>query len=241
MERFAQLARTDAPTLDLLALAIAGALREVDEAAALAELDRLAGDVVRNGVGETGLEQVEALRTVLGRRERFLGDVEDYDHPDNSMLDLVLEHRRGLPILLSVVWIEVGRRVGIPIRGVGLPGHYVAGWFGDGEPMLIDPFKGGILLPDPPPAGRIVQTPVHLTALRILSNLASSYERRGDVGRSLKAAQLRARNPRPTRICPRWTPPHRHPPRTIRRTHRLLYILIHSFNPALNPRLTYPT
>ena len=157
MERFAQLARTDAPTLDLLALAIAGALREVDEAAALAELDRLAGDVVRNGVGETGLEQVEALRTVLGRRERFLGDVEDYDHPDNSMLDLVLEHRRGLPILLSVVWIEVGRRVGIPIRGVGLPGHYVAGWFGDGEPILIDPFKGGILLPDPPPAGRIVR------------------------------------------------------------------------------------
>ena len=111
------------------------------------------------------------------------------------MLDLVLEHRRGLPILLSVVWIEVGRRVGIPIRGVGLPGHYVAGWFGDGEPILIDPFKGGILLPDPPPAGRIVQTPVHLTALRILSNLASSYERRGDVGRSLKAAQLRLELP----------------------------------------------
>jgi regulator of sirC expression with transglutaminase-like and TPR domain len=195
MERFAQLARTDAPTLDLLALAIAGALREVDEVAALAELDRLAGDVVRNGIGETGLEQVEALRTVLGRRERFLGDVEDYDHPDNSMLDLVLKHRRGLPILLSVVWIEVGRRVGIPIRGVGLPGHYVAGWFGDGEPILIDPFKGGILLPDPPPSGRIVQTPVHLTALRILSNLASSYERRGDVGRSLKAAQLRLELP----------------------------------------------
>ena len=45
MERFAQLARTDAPTLDLLALAIAGALREVDEAAALAELDRLAGEL----------------------------------------------------------------------------------------------------------------------------------------------------------------------------------------------------
>ena len=195
MDRFAQLARTDAPTLDLLALAIAGALRDVDQQQALAELDRLAGEVVLNGVGETGLEQVEALRTVLGRREGFLGDVEDYDHPDNSMLDLVLERKRGLPILLSVVWVEVGRRVGIPIRGVGLPGHYVAGWFGDGDPILLDPFKGGVLLADPPPAGRIVQTPVHLTALRILSNLVASYERRGDVGRSLKAAQLRLELP----------------------------------------------
>jgi regulator of sirC expression with transglutaminase-like and TPR domain len=195
MNRFAQLARTDAPTLDLLALAIADALRDVDQAAALAELDRLAGEVVRNGVGETGLEQIEALQTVLGRREGFIGDVEEYDHPDNSMLDLVLERRRGLPILLSVVWIEVGRRVGIPLRGVGLPGHYVAGWFGDGDPILLDPFKGGMLLADPPPPGRIVQTPVHLTALRILSNLVASYERRGDVGRSLKAAQLRLELP----------------------------------------------
>jgi regulator of sirC expression with transglutaminase-like and TPR domain len=83
MDRFAQLARTDAPTLDLLALAIADALRDVDQAAALAELDRLAGEVVRNGVGETGLEQIEALQTVLGRREGFIGDVEEYDHPDN--------------------------------------------------------------------------------------------------------------------------------------------------------------
>mgnify|MGYP006279775765 CR=1 FL=1 len=195
MERFAQLARTDAPTLDLLALAIAGALRDADQDAALAELDRLAGEVVRHGVGETGQEQVEALRVVLGRHEGFVGDVEDYDHPDNSMLDLVLERRRGLPILLSVVWIEVGRRVGIPIRGVGLPGHYVAGWFGDGQPILLDPFKGGVPVADPPPPGRIAQTPVHLTALRILSNLVASYERRGDVGRSLKAAQLRLELP----------------------------------------------
>ncbi|MGI9117082.1 MAG: transglutaminase family protein [Gaiellales bacterium] len=191
MDRFAQLARTDAPTLDLLALAIAGALRDVDEEAALAELDRLAGEVVRQGAGSSGAEQVEALQAVLGRREGFVGDVAEYDHPDNSMLDLVLARRRGLPILLSVVWIEVGRRVGIPIRGVGLPGHYVAGWFGDGAPILIDPFKGGVPVADPPPADRIVATPVHLTALRILSNLVGSYERRGDVGRTITAARLR--------------------------------------------------
>ena len=190
MDRFAQLARTDAPTLDLLALAIAGALRDVDQQQALAELDRLAGEVVLNGVGEALLAD-----NPEDQDDTEHGDVEDYDHPDNSMLDLVLERKRGLPILLSVVWVEVGRRVGIPIRGVGLPGHYVAGWFGDGDPILLDPFKGGVLLADPPPAGRIVQTPVHLTALRILSNLVASYERRGDVGRSLKAAQLRLELP----------------------------------------------
>lgn len=190
MERFADIARTDAPTLDLLALAIAGALRPVDDRAALEELDRLAGEVVAFGLGDTVEEQVDALEQVLGRREGFCGDVEDYDHPDNSMLDLVLERRRGLPILLSVVWVEVARRVGIPLRGVGLPGHYVAGWFGAGAPVLIDPFRGGVLVDDATPHP-IVPTSPHATALRICSNLVASYERRGDVGRTIAAARLR--------------------------------------------------
>lgn len=190
MERFADIARTDAPTLDLLALAIAGAFRPVDDRAALDELDRLAGEVVAHGLGDTADEHVDALEQVLGRREGFHGDVDDYDHPDNSMLDLVLRRRQGLPILLSVVWIEVARRVGIPLRGVGLPGHYVAGWFGDGPPVLVDPFRGGVRIEDAPPHV-VAPTSPHATALRMCSNLVAAYERRGDVGRTITAARLR--------------------------------------------------
>jgi hypothetical protein len=193
MEGFAELVRTDAPRLDLLALAIASELRPVDDAWALGELDRLAGDVVRFGLGDTPDEQLDALEEVLGSREGFCGDVDEYDHPDNSMLDLVLRRHRGLPILLSVVWVEVARRVGIPLRGVGLPGHFVAGWFGEDGPLLIDPFKGGTRIADAP--SDVVPTAPHLTALRICSNLVGSYERRGDIGRTLIAARLRLEIP----------------------------------------------
>ena len=72
-----------------------------------------------------------------------------------------------------------------------LPGHFVVGWFGAGEPVLADPFRGGIPVADAPAPDRIAPTPNHLTALRILTNLATSYERRGDIGRALTAARLR--------------------------------------------------
>ena len=182
----------DAPTLDLIAIAIAEALRpgEVDAQAVLDELDALAREVAPRCTGP-GPHELGVLEQVLGRVHGFRGDEQDYDDPANSMLDLVLERRRGLPILCSVVWIEVARRVGMPIRGVGLPGHYVVGWFGDGGPVLADPFRGGALVPDAPAPDRIAPTPEHMTALRMLSNLVASYERRGDVGRALTAARLR--------------------------------------------------
>ena len=192
MGPFAEIAATASPTLDLLALAIAEELRpgSVDRQAVLVELDELAREVAPRCVGP-GPQELDVLAQVLGRTHGFRGAEDDYDNPDNSMLDLVLARRRGLPILCSVVWIEVGRRVGMPIRGVGLPGHYVVGWFGDGDPVLADPFRGGVRVQDAPAPDRIAPTPEHMTALRMLSNLVASYERRGDVGRALTAARLR--------------------------------------------------
>lgn len=195
MQPFADIARLDSPHLDQLALAISAELRPTDCDYALAELDRLAELVVREGLGGEPHEQLAVLADVLGRREGLLGDTDDYDHPDNSMLDLVLSRRRGLPILLSVVWVEVGRRLGMPLRGVGLPGHYVAGWFGDGDPILVDPFRGGVLIADAIPVASVAPTSPHLTALRMCSNLVASYERRGDIGRMLTAARLRLQLP----------------------------------------------
>ncbi len=107
------------------------------------------------------------------------------------MLDLVLERRRGLPILLSVVYVEVGRRAGIPLRGVGLPGHYVVGHFGAEPPLLLDPFGGGALLPWSGAREALRPWSAHMTALRMLNNLVGAYEARFDLGHAIRAAELR--------------------------------------------------
>ncbi len=189
MESFSALAaRPDAP-LDGLALALAAELREVDPEPALAELDRLGAELADVVPGEP-MDEVEALRELLGVRHGFVGDSEHYDHPDNSMLDLVLERRRGLPILLSAVYVEVARRAGIPLAGVGLPGHYVAGHFGHHPPLLIDPFGGGDAVELTVPV-EVRAWGAHETALRMLNNLVGSYTRRADIGRAIRAAEMR--------------------------------------------------
>src|SRR5438128_1355356 len=105
---FAELAAAPEPALDELALALAAEFRPVDAAAALAALDALGVELAALAADAAApSEQVEACREVLGRRHGFRGDTEDYHRPANSMLDLVLERRLGLPILLSVVYVEV--------------------------------------------------------------------------------------------------------------------------------------
>jgi regulator of sirC expression with transglutaminase-like and TPR domain len=110
------------------------------------------------------------------------------------MLDLVLERRRGLPIVLSVVYVEVARRAGIDLRGVGLPGHYVVGHFGRTSPLLVDPFNGGEEL-EPPAAGPVHPSGPHATVLRMLNNLVGSYTRRSDLTHAIRAAELRLELP----------------------------------------------
>lgn len=124
------------PRLDLAALAIAQ-LRggSIDDGAVLRELDRLA-DRVRVRVSHGRLE---ALRSVLCDEEGFVGDQLTYHAPENSYLDQVVARRRGLPITLTVLFMEVGRRAGLDVRGVGLPGHFIARL--DSE--LFDPFHQG--------------------------------------------------------------------------------------------------
>ncbi|MFN7132733.1 MAG: transglutaminase family protein [Myxococcales bacterium] len=86
--------------------------------------------------------QADALAAVLGERAGFAGATDDYLHPDHSHLHKVLSTRRGLPILLSVVWMEVGRRSGIDVAGIGLPGHFIVQVGGRDGPYA-DPFAGG--------------------------------------------------------------------------------------------------
>ena len=178
--------------MDVLALAMAAELRVVDADAAIGRLDELGADLSRIAAQaeHRPLELSLACGQLLGREHGFAGDRERYDDPDNSMLDIVLSRRRGLPILLSVIYIEVARRAGIPLAGVGLPGHFVVGHFGADPPVLLDPFNGGALIAAP--TSEIVRPwhPHHI-ALRMLNNLVASYQRRGDVGQAIRAARLR--------------------------------------------------
>jgi len=190
---FAELAAGPDPPLDRLALAMAAELREVDEARALAALDALGEEVAAALAREerTPAAELAALSEVLGARHGYHGVAEDYDHPDRSMLDLVLERRVGLPILLSVLYAEVGRRAGVALGGVGLPGHFVVGHFGSRPPLLADPFRRGAALPAAlAPSLARPWTP-HETALRMLNNLVGSFTGRHDLGRAIRAAELR--------------------------------------------------
>ena len=187
---FTSLAAERRPPLDEIALALAAEFRQVDADAACRELDRLGADLAA-AKGESPNEHAYACRSVLGLEYGFDGDRDEYDHPDNSMLDLVLSRRRGLPILLSVVYVEAGRRAGIPLAGIGLPGHYVVGHFGTDPPLVLDPFARGIVIePDVPPH-LLRAWGVHETALRMLNNLVAAYSARGLLANAIQAAKLR--------------------------------------------------
>ncbi|MGA5818987.1 transglutaminase family protein [Kitasatospora sp. NPDC094028] len=169
-------------------------------AACEAALDRLAA-AVRRAVAErrpTGPEETAALlAAVLGGRERFHGRQSDYRRLESSLLPDVLRRRRGLPIMLSLVWTAVGRRAGLTVHGIALPGHFIVAVGGGGstgptgptgaaggeEYVLADPFHGGRLL-DPADVEHLVAaaghgfTPALLTpaapldiVLRVLGNI----------------------------------------------------------------------
>ncbi|MFI1308204.1 transglutaminase-like domain-containing protein [Streptomyces sioyaensis] len=149
-QQFAEAARAERPDLALLCLLICAeadpALDEAGLDAAQIELDRLAGLLPYSPAGGPGA-WARNLAELLGTRYGFGGSPADYRRLESSLLHEVLRRRRGLPILLSVVWMEVARRAGAPVYGVALPGHFVVG-FGDplGAHVLADPFGGGRLL-----------------------------------------------------------------------------------------------
>lgn len=121
--------------LDEAALCIAAAARPgLDVAGQLARLDDLAARIKQPDTSEVA----RVLFDEVGLR----GDQDSYDDPDNSFLDRVLDRRRGIPISLSVIMIEVARRGGVTLEPVGMPGHFLVR-----DPAapseLIDAFDGG--------------------------------------------------------------------------------------------------
>ena len=179
--------------MDLLALAIAREFRDVDSDRTMATLDALGTELAQRASETSGApeEVARACSRLLGARHGFRGAQDDYDDPDNSMLDVVVATRRGLPILLSVVYVEVARRADIPIGGVGLPGHFVVAHFGAHPPLLLDPFDRGAVISAPVRPEFVRPWPPHEIAMRMLNNLVGSYERRANLAAAIQAARMR--------------------------------------------------
>jgi regulator of sirC expression with transglutaminase-like and TPR domain len=91
-------------------------------------------------------EEILAINTHLFDKLNFTGNTNDYYDPDNNFINMVLKRRTGIPISLSAVYILIGERLNLPIRGVGLPGHFLAKYDTPQMEIYLDPFNRGRLL-----------------------------------------------------------------------------------------------
>jgi regulator of sirC expression with transglutaminase-like and TPR domain len=147
--RFAALVARKVIPLDQAALAIAQEeYPALDPASVLETLDALAARV-RDAAGPAprAASLLRAARTVLFTEERLRGNDDSYDDPRNSFLNDVLERKVGIPISLSVILMEVARRAGLRLQGVGYPGHFLTRYAAaGGTEVYVDAFRGGNIL-----------------------------------------------------------------------------------------------
>lgn len=108
-------------------------------------LDEMAAELQPLSSG-TPRQVVRHMNEYLFQTLRFRGNTQRYYDPNNSFLHRVLDDRVGIPISLSVVYLLLGQRLGVPVAGIGLPGHFLVGL--RTEPVLIDCFHQGTLLTD---------------------------------------------------------------------------------------------
>lgn len=90
--------------------------------------------------------RVNLLSEFLFDEENFTGNERDYYDPRNSYLNEVLERRLGIPITLSLVFMEVGQRLGMQVQGVGMPGHFLVKYVDGQDEIVVDPFRKGIIM-----------------------------------------------------------------------------------------------
>lgn len=111
------------------------------------QLDRMAADLAPRLASYDEMDNIlDVIKDYLFSELGFAGDRETPRDPQNSYLDRVLDRRRGLPISLSVVYLLVGQRLGLPVHGVGMPGHFLVRYDGPDETVWIDAFEGGLIL-----------------------------------------------------------------------------------------------
>lgn len=210
-ERFTELVSGSEEDLNLAEAALLIAQEEqpeLDVAAYLGRLDALAASVRSRLSGAPSFADIiQALNTVLFQEEGLAGNQTDYHDPRNSFLNEVLDRKLGIPITLSLVYIEVGNRLGVPLVGVGFPGHFVVKYEGPDGETVLDPFQGGSTVsqeqmedklrtmygPQNPFISQLPKllAPVGKKAilLRMLRNLKQIYTQKEDFERALSVVE----------------------------------------------------
>jgi regulator of sirC expression with transglutaminase-like and TPR domain len=217
VDSFEQVARDLDETMDLARPALLLAADEypdLDIDRYLGHLDDLADAALCTTItdAESDCDAARRLARFLADPCGFRGNTQDYYNPSNSLLSEVLEHRLGIQITLSLVLMEVGRRLSLPLVGIGFPGHFLVGCTptcGREQMLLIDQFEGGRVVTIDEcrkrltPTGTQFDPDLHLQPisnrqflLRMLSNLEAAYIQRKDVPRAMRTiARQVALNP----------------------------------------------
>ena len=196
--------------IDLARAALAIAKTEypkLDAAPHLAHLEDLASRARRRLSAYSNTQEIlRAINGVLFEEEQLKGNTEEYFDPRNSFLNDVLERKLGIPITLALIYAEVARRVGMPLVGVGMPGHFLLKYYeADGRQLILDPFnRGAQLTPQDCQrrleqiySGQMLMQPEFLAAVskrqwltRMLNNLKTIYLSGRNFRKALPIADL---------------------------------------------------
>jgi regulator of sirC expression with transglutaminase-like and TPR domain len=124
-----------------------GVNADLDVAHYLSRIEALAGELARRFTDSTSQpDRILALNQFLFEEQGFTPSIENYYDPRNSFLNEVLERRVGIPISLSILYLEVGRRVGLPLSGVSFPGHFLVKCKVNDGLIVLDPYCRGVSL-----------------------------------------------------------------------------------------------
>jgi len=192
--RFGEIVSREDEQVNLAEAALLIAAEEYPRLHVEAYLEKLDsfGDIARERAADAhdAIDLISALNATLFERFGFRGNRESYYDPRNSFLNEVIDRRTGIPITLTVVYIEIARRIGFSVKGVGLPFHFLAKHEAESGDIFIDPFNEGRVLGSAACAelvtnmsgGRVELKPEHLDPVsnkhiltRMLSNLLGIY------------------------------------------------------------------
>lgn len=125
-------------------------LPDLDVAPYQRQLDQLAQKIMQRLAGlhhqHDRTRVLQVMNQVLIDEEGFSGNIEDYYDPANSFLNCVLERRTGIPITLSVIYLLIGRRLHLPIRGINMPVRFICQYYSPPDSFYFDPFNKGQVL-----------------------------------------------------------------------------------------------
>jgi regulator of sirC expression with transglutaminase-like and TPR domain len=206
--RFLDFAAGEIGVCDLARGALLIAIEEyprLDVDATLGELEALAARVRRRGSpSDPPVFRLGHLHAEMFDVDGYRGDEAHYYDPRNAYLNEVIERKVGLPIALSIVFVDVATRVGLNAAGVGLPGHYIVKVRFELNELFVDPYHGGATLTMSEIAamvsgisnGQVRLTSEHLrdwtprqTLVRVLGNLQNMWARLGETRKALAAAE----------------------------------------------------